>query len=52
MPIRAIVIMLVIAVVLAVCYRDQIYKWFKENLGKNQQENTDAKSEEEKEKEN
>ena len=51
MPIRAVAIMFVVAVVLAVFYRDQICKWLKENLGKTQQENkdTDKKSEEEKE---
>lgn len=51
MPIRAVIIMFVVAVVMAICYRDPIYKWFKENLSKNQpeEENTDNKSEGEKE---
>ena len=53
MPIRAIVIMFVAAVVLAVCYRDQIYKWVTENIGKNRhEESRDEKSEEEKENHN
>ena len=50
MPIRAIVIMFVAAVVIAVCYRDQIYKWVTENIGKGRrEERKDEKSEEEKE---
>lgn len=35
MPIRAIIIMLVAAVILAVCYRDPIYKWYKNSIVKN-----------------
>lgn len=51
MPIRAIVIMLVVAVVFAVCYRDQIYKWFKNAVSEKQsEEHADEESEEEKEK--
>lgn len=34
MPIRAIVIMLVIAVVIAICYREPIYNWFKKTFKK------------------
>lgn len=46
MPIRLIVIMFVAAVILAVCYKDQIYNWVKSQTRK---ENTGEKSEEEKE---
>lgn len=51
MPIRAIIIMLVVAVVIAACYREQIYEWVKQNTAekKQEQENTDTKSENEKE---
>jgi len=34
MPIRAIVILAVIAVVLALCFKDEIYRWYKTNLKK------------------
>lgn len=34
MPWRAIVILLVVAIVLAVCYREPIYRWFKNNIKK------------------
>lgn len=34
MPWRAIVILLVAAIVLAVCYRESIYRWFKNNIKK------------------
>lgn len=48
MPIRAIVIMLVAAVVLATCYREPIYKWFKESMNKSQpdKENEETSKEE------
>ncbi len=53
MPFRAILIMLVAAVVLAVCYREPIYRWFMSSIVKNRteetKENTDEQSEEEKE---
>ena len=52
MPIRAVIIMFVIAVVFAVFYREQIYKWLKDNLGKPQQENKDKDEKSEEEKEN
>jgi len=34
MPIRAIVILAVIAVVLALCFKDEIYRWYKTNIKK------------------
>lgn len=34
MPIRLIVILLVVAVILAIIFRDQIYDWYKRNLKK------------------
>lgn len=34
MPIRAIIIMLVVAFVIAFCYREQIYRWVKKNFKK------------------
>lgn len=51
MPVRAIIIMFVFAVVFAVFYRDQIYKWFKESVCKTrtEEEKPDDESEEEKE---
>ena len=46
MPIRAIVIMFVAAVVFAACYREPIYKWFKESMSKSQSENKETPKEE------
>lgn len=51
MPIRAVIIMFVVAVVFAVFYRDQIYKWVKENIGNSQkkEDHADKESDEQKE---
>lgn len=51
MPFRAILIMLVVAVVLAVCYREPIYHWIMDNIVKNQKEETEEKPDEESEEE-
>lgn len=34
MPIRAVIILVVLAAVLALCFKDEIYRWFKNNIKK------------------
>ena len=34
MPIRAIVVLIVVAIVVAICYREPIYNWVKKNFKK------------------
>ena len=46
MPIRAIVILLVAAVIVALCFRNEIYGWYKQETKKENEENTDDKGDE------
>lgn len=47
MPIRAIVIFLVAAVIVALCFRNEIYGWYKQATKKENEENTDDKGDKE-----
>lgn len=47
MPIRAIVILLVAAVIIALCFRNEIYGWYKQVTEKKDEENTNDKGDEE-----
>lgn len=47
MPIRAIVIFLVVAVIVALCFRNEIYEWYKQVTEKKDEEDTDDKGDKE-----
>ena len=47
MPIRAIVIFLVVAVIVALIFREELYGWYKQATKKENEENTDDKGDEE-----
>ena len=47
MPIRAIIIFLVVAIIVALVFRNEIYDWYKQVTGKKDEENTNNKGDNE-----